>query len=190
MRACIIVTYILLVNTILLTSCATHGAISLFGGGYSIFRKETDYNVLPYGSATLPGKWYKVKYNTLSCQQFFINQDSIIIALAFERYDNFEFNLNGSHSGYNFVKAFYDLDSKYFIDSHGLNGYVVESDSINGFMIYRFHGYIDGAEFDNWFLIGEKNGNISNFSISKTDKWTDDEKIIFLRNLFLTNSNK
>jgi hypothetical protein len=38
---------------------------------------------------------------------------------------------------------------------------------------------------DSYFLIGEKNGDASNFSISITDKWKEDEKVEFLKKLFL-----
>jgi len=42
-----------------------------------------------------------------------------------------------------------------------------------------------GARFDLYFLIGEKNGNLNNFSVMTTDKWTEEKKITFLRNLYI-----
>jgi hypothetical protein len=183
-------TFILLAMTILLTNCATQRTSTLVGGNYNETKNETDYFVVPYGSATLPGKWEKTNYNTISRQQFFRNQDSVIIAIAFGRFDKYEFNMNGSQTGYDFVKAYYEWDSKYFVDSHGLKREIIESDSSNHFMVYRIFGQIEKGEFDTYFLIGEKNGNISNFSISDTDKWTESEKTIFLKNIFLTEKIK
>lgn len=178
--------FILLAMTILLTNCATQKTSTLVGGNYSETKNETDYFVLPYGSAILPGKWEKTNYNTISRQQFFRNQDSVIIAIAFGRFDKYEFNKNGSQTGYNFVSAYYEWDSKYFVDSHGLKREIIERDSTKHFMVYRIFGQIEKGDFDTYFLIGEKNGNISNFSISGTDKWTESEKTFFLKNLFLT----
>lgn len=175
-----------LILTILLTSCATQRTSTIEGVNYNESKNVTDYFVMPYGSVSLFGKWEKKNYNEISRQQFFKNQDSVIIAIAFERYDKYEFNTNGSQSGFNFVKAYYEWDSNYFVDSHGLKRQIIESDSTNHFMIYRIYGQKEKAEFNTYFLIGEKNGNVSNFSISKTEKWSEIEKILFLKNLFLT----
>lgn len=175
-----------LILTILLTSCATQRTSTIEGVNYNESKNVTDYFVLPYGSVTLLGKWEKKNYNEVSRQQFFKNQDSVIIAIAFERYDKYEFNTNGSQSGFNFIKAYYEWDSNYFVESHGFKRQIIESDSSNHFMIYRIYGQKEKAEFNTYFLIGEKNGNVSNFSISKTEKWSEIEKILFLKNLFLT----
>ncbi len=186
MKTNLIKTLLLLLLTIVLTNCATQRTSTIVGGEYNKTKNETNYFVLPYGSVTLPGKWEKTNYNTISRQQFFKNQDSVNIAIAFGRFDKYEFNKNGLQTGYNFVKAYYEWDSKYFVDSHGLERQMVESDSTNHFMVYRISGQIEKGKFDTYFLIGEKNGNISNFSISDTERWTDIEKTKFLKNLFLT----
>lgn len=175
-----------LILTILLTSCATQRTSTIEGVNYNESKNVTDYFVMPYGSVSLFGKWEKKNYNEISRQQFFKNQDSVIIAIAFERYDKYEFNTNGSQSGFNFVKAYYEWDSNYFVDSHGFKRQIIESDSSNHFMIYRIYGQKEKVEFNTYFLIGEKNGNVSNFSISKTEKWSEIEKILFLKNIFLT----
>lgn len=177
---------LLLIILAFVVSCATQRTSTLVGGEYNDTKNETDYFVLPYGSVTLPGKWEKTDYNTISRQQFFRNQDSVIIAIAFGRFNKYEFNTEGSKTGFDFVKAYYEWDSKYFVNSHRLKRQQIESDSINNFMIYRIYGQIEKDDFDTYFLIGEKNGNTSNFSISDTDKWTENEKIDFLKNLFLT----
>jgi len=184
MKINLIKTFLLLIITMLLSNCATQRT-TLVGVDYDETKNQTEYFVIPYASITLPGKWEKTNYLTVSKQQFFMNQDSVTIAIAFGRFNEYEFNPDGSATGFNFVKAYYEWDSKYFVDSFGLKRQVVESDSINNFMIYRIYGQFEKGNLDTYFLMGEKNGNASNFSITITEKWTEDEKIEFLKNLFL-----
>jgi len=153
------------------------------GGEYNASKNVTDYFVIPYGSVSIPGEWTKTNYNSVSKQQFFQNRDSIIIAIAFNRFDKYEFNMNGEHQGFDFVKAYYEWDSKYFVDSHGLQRQEIERDSLNGFITYRIYGQIEKGKFDTFWLVSEKNGNITNISISDTDKWTEIEKLTFMKSL-------
>jgi hypothetical protein len=190
MKTNLIKTFFSLTILILLTNCATKRTSTIVGGDYNETKNETDYFVVPYGSVTLPGKWEKTNNNTNSKQQFFRNKDSVIIAIAFGRIDKYEFNKDSSKSGYNFVKAFYEWDSKYFVDSYPLKRQSLQNDSTNSFIIYRIYGQIEKVDFNTYFLIGEKNGNTSNFSISDTDKWNENEKIRFLKNLFLAQKEK
>ena len=53
-------------------------------------------------------------------------------------------------------------------------------------MIYRIYGEIEKGKFDTYFLVGERNGFVSNYSIMDTDKWTEKYKIDFLKRLFVT----
>ena len=186
MKNKLIKTLILLLMTIILTNCATQRTSTIVGGDYNETKNETDYFVLPYGSVTLPGKWEKTNYNSVSRQQYFTNKDSVTIAIAFNRYNSYEFNLKGTQTGYDFVKAYYDWDSQYFIDSYGLQREIIENDSLNNYMIYRIFGEIEKGDFNTYFLIGEKNGNISLFSITDPDKLTVNEKTDFIKKLFLT----
>jgi hypothetical protein len=94
--------------------------------------------------------------------------------------------MDGRYKGFDFVKAFYEWDSKYFVDSHGLQRQELKTDGIKGFIMYRIFGQIEKSEFDTYILIGEKNGNITNVSISDTDKLTENEKRTFLENLFIS----
>jgi len=122
--------------------------------------------------------------NFIRGQQFFKNRDSIGVAIAFNPSSNYEFNLKGTLTEFKFVKAFYEWDSKYFVD-HGLNRIIIEQDSINNFIVYRIYGITNQRKFDTYFLIGEKNKNARNFSITYTDKWTEQKKVDFLKSLFL-----
>lgn len=170
---------------IFLAGCSSQRVSTIEGCDYNESKNQTDYFVLPFGSVSIPGKWEKTNYNNISGQQFFRNNDSIRIAIAFNRFDKYEFNSDGSIKGYEFVKAFYEWDSKYFVDSYGLQRRVIENDSINCFIIYQIHGLINEAKFNTYYLIGDKNGNVNNLSISITEKWTEGEKIEFLKKLYL-----
>jgi hypothetical protein len=170
---------------IILTGCASQRMSTIEGYDYDDTKNQTDYFVLPFGSVSIPGKWEKTNYNNVSGQQFFTNKDSIRIAVAFNRFDKYEFNSDGSKNGYEFVKAFYDWDSKFFVDSYGLQRRVLENDSINNFILYQIHGLTNGAKFDTYFLIGEKNGNVNSLSIMTTDKWTEDKKTEFLKKIYI-----
>lgn len=170
---------------LILTGCTSQRMSTIVGGEYNESKNQTDYFVFPLGSVAIPGKWEKTKYNTVSKQQFFTNRDSIVVAIAFSRFDKYEFNGNGSKKGYDFIEAFYQWDSKYFVDSFGLERKVVEGDSIRNFIIYQIFGFAKGGTFDTFFLIGEKNGNVTNLSIMGTDKWTKEFKIKFLKGLYL-----
>lgn len=190
MKTTLVKTCLPLIMIIFLTNCATQRTSTLAGEDYNEIKNETNYFVLPYGSVSLPGKWEKTNYNSISRQQFFRNQDSVTIAISFSRYNNYEFNSDGSQIGYAFVKAYYEWDSKYFVESHGLKRQTLENDSVNNFMIYRIYGQIEKREFDTYFLVGEKKGNVSNFSISNCGEWAEGERTKFLKNLFLTENNQ
>ena len=175
---------LIIIMTFIVAGCVNQRVSTTVGGDYDESKDQTDHFILPYGSASIPGKWEKTNYNTVSGQQIFVNKDSIRIAIAFNRFDKYEFNSDGSKKGYDFIKAFYDWDSKYFIDSYGLEGGILESDSISNYIIYKIFGVANESSFDTYFLIGEKNGNVNNFSVTKTDKWTEDFKIDFLKGLY------
>ena len=170
---------------LILTGCASQRVSTIVGCDYDESKNQTDYFVLPFGSVSIPGKWEKTNYNNVSGQQFFTNKDSIRIAIAFNRFDKYEFNADGTKNGYEFVKAFYDWDSQFFVDSYGLQRRVLENDSIYNYILYQIYGLTNGAKFDTYFLVGEKNGNVNNLSIITTDKWTNDNKIDFLKRLYI-----
>jgi hypothetical protein len=172
---------LLILIVAILSSCgsAKRYTSTLVGGDYDAAKDITSYMVFPYGQVNLPGKWEKGAYNNIARQQFFHNQDSVIVAVSFGPCDKYEFNKDGVLKGYEFVEAFYKWDSDYFI-SNGLESKLLESDKSKNCILYR----VFGKGFDTYFLIGEKNGMANNYSIQATDKWTENEKIQFLKSLF------
>ncbi len=177
---------LLLLAFALVTSCVSQRQSVITGVSYDESKDETSYFATPYGAATLPGKWIKDHYNSVSFQQFLKNADSVNVAIAFISYKGYEFNRNGAKKGFEFAKAFYEWDSKFFVDTYGLQSTIIEEDSMRNYIVWRLFGTDKkGAVFDTYFLFGEKNGNATNLSISITDKWDAPRKIQFLKDLFL-----
>ena len=164
----------------MMAGCVSSYTSTIVGGDYDAKKNTTDYFVLPFGQVSIPGKWEKWAYNPSARQQFFINEDSVIVAVVFGRTDKYEFNKDGTPKGLDFLMAFYEWEADYF-KSHGYETQFIETDTAKQYIIYRF--YSETA--NTYFLIGVKcNGNISNFSVNRTDKWTEEEKLLFLKNLY------
>lgn len=169
---------------LLFTRCGTSQHVSVIQGGeYDAAKDQTTCFALPYGSVAIPGKWEKGHYNAVSHQQFFHNSDSVELAIAFHAANGYPFNQRGKLKGHDFVRAFYEWDSRYFVETHGLSRSIVEEDTAQHYIIWELYGGND-MTYDSYFLFGEKNGNAHNFSISITDQWTAEEKVAFLKQLF------
>ena len=166
---------------ILLTGCATKSQTLIVSCNYDDKKDITNYWVFPRGEVNLPGKWDRVAYNESSGQQFFMNPDSSIVAVAFPRPDEFEFNADGALKGNDFLKAFYDWESEYF-KSYGIETPVIETDTVNHYIIFRALN----NKYDSYFLFGERNGHISNLSMdTRSSKRLENEIVKFLKDLFL-----
>ncbi|MVT08278.1 hypothetical protein [Chitinophaga tropicalis] len=177
---------LLFIALIIFANCTAQKKTStITGGEYDKNKNQTNYFVLPYGSASIPGKWVKTRYNEISKQQFLESDDSITIAIAFTAISAYEFNKRKAKKGFEFTKAFYEWDSEYYVNTVKLNQEKVESDEERNYIIWRAFGEVNNATVDTYFLFGEKNGAARNFSIMITDKWTREEKIKFLKELYL-----
>lgn len=168
---------------LLFTNCASTRTSTIVGAEYNASKNVTDYFVLPYGSVSIPGEWIKTNYNSINRQQFFSNKDSITLAIAIGYYDKYEFNTDGRFKGFDFVNAYYEWDSKYFVESLGLQRQAIERDSLTGYITYRIFGQIEKVKINTYWLVYENNGNITNISIFDTDKWTELEKLTFMKSL-------
>ena len=169
----------------LLTGCGSskQATSTIVGGDYDAAKNVTEYFVFPYGSVSLPGKWDKLKYDQSSRQQFFRNEESVTVAIAFGPSNKYEFNMDGSLKGHDFVKAFYKWESDYF-KSAGYECTILENDSANPYLLFK----VVGDDVNSVLLFGETNAGVSNFSVQTADKWTEAEKIQFLKTLFLTSA--
>ena len=170
---------------LLLTSCVPRGTSIIVFSDYDEKANRTDFTVFPYGEIGIPGKWEKAGYNQKSGQQLFENADSVSLAISFAPCSKYDFGTGRTGTGFEFVKAYYEWDSEYFVSQYGMKRNIIEQDSRNNFIIWHLEGLFEGTQVDNYFLFGEKKSYVSSFLILTTDKWTEKEKIIFLKNLFL-----
>lgn len=176
---------LLVIVLIFLTSCATQRTTTIEGCDYDKNKNQTDYFVFPYGSVSIPGEWNKTTYNQIAKQQFFENSDSITIAIAFGPCNKYEFNTVNPKIGFEFVKAFYEWDSEFFVNNYHLEQELVESNENDNYIIWRVFGDNNNIYWDAYFLFGEKNGFANNFSVLTSDKWTKKEKVAFLKKIYL-----
>ena len=156
----------LLLISVLVSSCMSLGNAAqstIVGGEYKADKNITEYFVMPNAR-----------------QQFFKNEDSVIIAIAFGPANKYEFNRNGLLKEYDFVKAYYDWESDYFVKL-GYEAKIIETDQSNNYIIWRLWG----QKYDTYFLFGERNGRVSNYSVHIADKWTEEEKLKFLKSIYL-----
>jgi hypothetical protein len=141
--------------------------------------------VFPYGFVSIPNQWERTNYNSVSRQQFFKNEEGIIIAISFVPYNKYEFNADNSKKEFTFVKAFYEWDSQYFVNTFGLQQDLIEENETNNYIIWRIYGDYNNSQWNTYFLFGEKNGIANNYSIMKTDEWTTEQKLEFLKGIYL-----
>ena len=87
----------LLCAVAMMAGCVSSYTSTIVGGDYDAKKNATDYFVLPFGQVSIPGKWEKWAYNPSARQQFFINEDSVIVAVVFGRTDKYEFNKDGTY---------------------------------------------------------------------------------------------
>ena len=164
-----------------LTGCSTSSkTTTIVGGEYDEKKDVTNYFVLPYGSVELPGKWEKTTYYRTARQQFFSNQDSAVIAIAFAPHNSFEFNGSGALQGFDLVKAYTQWEGDYF-KSNGFEFKLIESEPEQCYQIYRI--WKDGVS-DNYFLFGVKlQVKCYNFSVHGPTNWPEEKKVQFLKDL-------
>ena len=181
---------IYLLTITFLGSCATQRTTTIVSCDYDTKLNQTNYMVFPYGAVSLPNKWEKTNYNSSARQQFFKNEEGVTIAISFAPSNKYEFNTDNSKKGFVFVKAFYEWDSQYFVNTFGLEQDLVEENETDNYIIWRVYGEYNNSQWDTYFLFGEKNGIAHNYSITKSDKWTTEQKMKFLKGIYLDQKNK
>ncbi|MDC1106118.1 hypothetical protein OAT16_05390 [Prolixibacteraceae bacterium] len=166
-----------------LSNCVSQKSSYIIGSDYNKTKDITTYFSYPYGSIQIPGKWEKGSFNASSREQSFVNKDGIMISIAMTPTDKYPFNLDGKLTGYAFVKEFYDWESKYFMESFGLQCHKVERDSKTQFIIFQVEGEVENQKVDNVLLFGVKQHTAYNLSVKIKQDWSTLERIIFLKNL-------
>lgn len=167
-----------------LCSCHRRMAPTITAGEYNEQRNQTDYVVMPYGSVSLPGKWTHGRYRKESRQQYFTNSDSTVVTIAFGPCDKLGFPTGGVQ-GYEFVKLYYQWESKYQVEILNQKIKVITADSANKYMIWEVYG----ENVNQFYLCGAKDCScgecaFQNFSIQGR-KLSDEQKAKFLQDIYL-----
>lgn len=169
------------------TSCSSSRTSYIISCEYDKSKNVTYYSKFPLGSVNIPGEWQQTTYNSTSKQQYFINKDSVTIAIAIVSTNGFEFNQDNSRKGFEFTKSFYEWDSQYLSKTHGLQVNIEEEDPVKNYIIWTIQGYVNNNPIQNYFLFGESNNVARNYSVQVSKEWNGEQIISFLRNLYLNN---
>lgn len=175
---------IYLFSMILFAGCTTQKTSTIVSFDYDTKRNQTNYMVFPYGSVSIPNKWDKTSYNSVSRQQFFKNDEGVTIAISFGLCNKYEFNRDNANKGFRFVRAFYEWDSDCFVSTYGLKQELIEENEEKNYLIWRVYGDYNNSHWDTYFLFGEKGGVAHNYSVMDTNKWTVEQKIEFLNGIY------
>lgn len=150
---------------------------------YNDQNNTTTYRSAPYGSLTFPGKWAAGKYNKASSQQYFYHPDTSTLIAAIGPCKSLPSG-KGNAQGYEVVKKYYDLETR-FQALNSIELKPVVEDEANRYMIWTAR--IDGI--DQYFLFGLKdcacNECVYRYMVLKTRKMSAEAKIDFLKNTFL-----
>lgn len=148
-----------------------------------IFSQDnTDYSKVKTnsGDVKIPGNWEQLNKMDDSGQTYLKNKDGVIIAIAQNPKKAYSFFKNNI-SDFENVKLFYTWDSEYYKE----NNFYAEKIKENAELEYIIWKYND-KKLDNIFLFGSSKSNFLNLLVY-TNNWSEDEKIIFLENLFKLN---
>lgn len=142
----------------------------------------TDYSKVKTnsGEVKIPGNWEQLNKMDDSGQTYLKNKDGVIIAIAQNPKKSYPF-FKSNVSDFENVKLFYTWDSDYYKE----NKFKTEKIKENTELEYIIWKYND-KKFDNVFLFGSSKSNFLNLLVY-TNNWSEEEKIIFLENLFKLN---
>lgn len=132
------------------------------------------------GEVKIPGNWEQLNSMDDSGQTYLKNKDGVIIAVAQNPKKAYSF-FKSSESAFENVKLFYIWDSDYRKE----NKFKTEKIKENSKLEYIIWKYND-EKLDNVFLFGSTKNNFLNLLVY-TNNWSEDEKIIFLENLYTLN---
>ncbi len=171
--------------TIFFASCASTTSMSvLYFDKYDAAKDLTLVVISPYGQLKIPGKWTVTSKNTSSNQYFFVDNDSVKIAVALQPWDKFEFSNNDTDVTLdNFVTRFYVWDSNYLSERTGGKPFILKEDRTRRYLIWRLTRENGTSEY---FLFG-LHGTIAYNLYVVTDKWDEKKKIDFLEKLYNKN---
>ena len=148
-----------------------------------IFSQDaTDYSkvMTNSGEVKIPGKWEQLNSVDDSGQTYLKNKDGVIIAVAQNPKKSYPF-FKSNKSDFENVKLFYVWDSDYWKENK-FKTEKLKEDSKLEYIIWKYND----KKSDNVFLFGSAKNNFLNLLVY-TNNWSEDEKIIFLENLYKLN---
>lgn len=133
----------------------------------------TKYNS-PSGVVLIPGVWLTLNYEKSSGQQYYQNEEGVIIAIAKMPKKSYSF-YKPSQKNYETIEAFTKWDTEYKEQNKYKTIILVENPELE-YQIWKFK---DDNQIDNVFLYGGIGDYILNLLVY-TDIWTETKKIEFL----------
>lgn len=132
------------------------------------------------GEVKIPGKWEQLNKMDDSGQTYLRNKEGVIIAIAQNPKKAYPFYKNNV-SDFENVTLFYTWDSDYYKENKFKTDKIKENTELE-YIIWKYND----KKLDNVYLFGSSKNNFLNLLVYTTN-WKEEEKIIFLENLFKLN---
>lgn len=132
------------------------------------------------GEVKIPGKWEQLNKMDDSGQTYLKNKEGVIIAIAQNPKKAYPF-YKSNVSDFENVTLFYTWDSDYYKENKFKTDKIKENTELE-YIIWKYND----KKLDNVFLFGSSKNNFLNLLVY-TANWKEEEKIIFLENLFKLN---
>lgn len=132
------------------------------------------------GEVKIPGNWEQLNSTDDTGQTFLKNKDGVIIAVAQNPKKSYPF-FKSNESDFENVKLFYVWDSDYWKENKFKTEKIKEDPKLE-YIIWKYND----KKSDNVYLFGSAKNNFLNLLVY-TNNWSEDEKIIFLENLYKLN---
>lgn len=145
-----------------------------------IFSQEVTEVKTTLGIVKVPGKWEELNVSNDSGQKFLKNKEEVIIAVAENPKKAYPF-FKSNASDFENVQLFYTWDSDFYKENKFKTAKIKEN-ATSEYIIWKYND----KKLDNVFLFGSSKGNFLNLLVY-TDKWSEEEKIVFLENLYKLN---
>ena len=149
---------------------------------YSFCQEKETFSIVKTssGEVKILGNWEQLNTADDSGQTYLKNKEGVIIAVAQNPKNAYSF-FKSTASNFVNVKLFYKWDSD-FRKENNFKTDKIKEDSKEEYIIWKFN---DGKE-DNVFLFGSSKNTFLNILVY-TSIWNEEEKILFLENVYKTN---
>ncbi len=169
-----------LTSMLMFTSCYTPGTISIiYSADYNNKEKLTKYDKYPFGQVKIPGNWILENYDPVNRTHFYRDSAQVYLGIGMVFCNQTPFYQKDMSDSL-FLREYYEWDSKYWIEKIGASARIIEKDTINNTLLWNLK---DDKNLNSFYLYGTKYHRAFYFLVS-TDKWSDSEKINFLKTLY------